>query len=328
VISIILLILCLITISFTLSIHDGNYAIQFKEFIQRYGKKYSTPEEFRLRYSIFAKNLMKIDKLNRIEAGNKIHGITKFADLTKEEFKNRYLMKNIAKEKAAYINSIKYPTEIPTTFDWRELGAVTPIYDQGECGSPWAFTATETIESAWFIANHSLESFSAQQVVSCDRSSDGCNGGCVPYAFDYIKRVGGLELTSSYPYTSSNGTDGRCKFNDSLVIGKYSNYSVVTQSPSYNETAMLAAVSSIGPVSVNVDAEDWESYSGGIMRKCSNSSVDHTAVIVGYNTSNGIDYWIVRNSWGTDWGISGYIYIERHHNLCDINSFVIYPIVP
>jgi len=217
--------------------------------------------------------------------------------------------------------------KIPKTFDWREHGAVTPVYDQGGCGAPWAFTATETIESAWFIANHTLESFSAQQVVSCDKTDYGCDGGYVTTAYEYIKRAGGLELTSSYPYTSSQGDDGKCKFNESLVVGKYSKYTIVTQSPDDNETAMLAAISSIGPVSVYVNAEDWYSYKDGIMRKCGNGTVDHTAVIVGYNTTNNIDYWIVRNSWGTDWGISGYIYIERHHNLCDINCFVIYPIV-
>jgi C1A family cysteine protease len=178
---------------------------QFEEFKAKFNKKYDHKEED-LRFELFTANLNKIKKMNK-DAGDTIYGVTKFSDLSASEFKNTYLNYR-AGTSVKKFNSPKRMANLsgysatPATFDWRDHGAVTPVKNQGQCGSCWAFSAVEATESAWFLANHTLIELSPQQVVSCDDVDQGCNGGDTPTAYAYIIKAGGLELNSIYPYKS------------------------------------------------------------------------------------------------------------------------------
>jgi len=307
---------------------------QFEEFKATFNKKYADSKEENLRFELFVANLNLIKKMNK-DAGETIYGVTKFSDLSPSEFKHQYLNFRAGSEVKKF-NSKKRMADlsalgaVPANWDWRDHGAVTPVKNQGQCGSCWAFSAVEACESAWFLANHTLIDLSPQQVVSCDDVDQGCNGGDTPTAYAYIIKAGGLELNSIYPYRSGNsGENGPCDFKKADVVASITSWKYVTKSPQSNETAMEVAVANIAPLSICVDASTWQNYNGGIIRSNCGQSLDHCVMITGYNTSSaGVNYWIVRNSWGTDWGIAGYLYVERGHNLCGIADEVTYPISP
>jgi len=289
----------------------------FTAFQHKYGKIYPA-DEFQTRFRIFQDNLNTVAKMNNGKA-YPTYGITKFMDLTPSEFKAKYLMKkpiNTAAIKATK-PQVLTPTnvQLPASFDWRDKGVVTPVYNQGQCGSCWAFSITENIESMWAIAGNQLAQLSMQQVVDCDTSDDGCNGGDPPTAYQYVMSAGGLEAYSDYPYTGENGY---CSFNSADVVAKISGWNYATQSG--NENNMANYLVNNGPISICVDAESWQYYTSGIIMKgdgCG-TSLDHCVQAVGFSSSNGTPYWIVRNSWGTDWGMSGYLYVEMGQDVCGI----------
>eukprot|EP00463_Aulacantha_scolymantha_P000693 TRINITY_DN1429_c0_g1_i1.p1 TRINITY_DN1429_c0_g1~~TRINITY_DN1429_c0_g1_i1.p1 ORF type:complete len:227 (-),score=43.75 TRINITY_DN1429_c0_g1_i1:216-896(-) len=216
--------------------------------------------------------------------------------------------------------------------DWRDHGAVTAVKDQGQCGSCWAFSATEAVESAYFMAEKTLPILSPQQIVSCDTKGGdyGCNGGFPYGAYEYLIKAGGIETEQDYPYTSGSGDSGTCKFDVSKFSIKISNYTYAVPPcqegacDHQDEQLFAANVVTSGPASVCVDATTWQFYSEGIVRDLQTcprdaASQDHCVELVGFNTDkNGKKYWIVRNSWNTNWGMDGYILLEIGQNLCGI----------
>jgi len=305
-------------------------AEEWENFKVTYGKTYSSRYEEAHRFGIFMHNMATANKMNS-EQTTATFGVTPFMDLTSEEFAAAYLMpkghdfaKNHAEKDVETVVSNSGPP--PSTYDWRSAGAVTPVYNQQQCGSCWAFSTTEEIESQWFLAGHPLTSLSMQQVVSCDNNDYGCNGGDPPTAYKYVISAGGLEAYSDYPYTSGNGVTGRCDFNAKDIVAKISNWAYVSRSdvstPNGNETAMLYGSWEYGPLSICVDASSWQTYKGGIITSNCGKQIDHCVQLVGWNTQNGVDYWVVRNSWGVLWGEQGYIYIERNKDLCAIANEV------
>jgi len=204
---------------------------------------------------------------------------------------------------------------IPETWDWRQKGVITAVYNQGTCGSCWTFSATECTESATALAGHGLKNLAMQQIVDCDdESQHGCGGGWPLQAWEYIHSVGGLDALSCYPYT---GMDGTCKFNPSCRQGTVNSYGWL----SHTEYDIAVWMVSNGPVSICVDALQWQYYTGGIVSAGScGTQIDHAIQMVGYVTSNP-SYWIVRNSWGTGWGIGGYIYLEEGTNTCGLAQY-------
>jgi len=288
---------------------------QFVAFSHHYGKIYSH-DEFNSRYQAFKENLLRVAKLNAEAGSETTYGITKFMDLTPAEFKAKYLMKTIDPSPVKSFTPIDLSNAtVPATFDWRNQGNyITPVYNQGQCGSCWAFSITENIESMWAIAGNSLTQLSMQQVVSCDTSDSGCGGGDPPTAYAYVQSAGGLEAYSDYPYTGENGY---CQFNSADVVAKISGWNYATQDQDENQ--MAAYLVQNGPLSICVDAETWQYYTGGVMMASScGTSLDHCVMAVGYDSSYSTPYWIVRNSWGTDWGISGYIYLQQGQNTCGV----------
>merc|ERR1712224_46493 len=215
--------------------------------------------------------------------------------------------------------------ELADSVDWTTQGAVTPVKDQGQCGSCWAFSTTGGMEGAWQIASGSLTSMSEQQLVDCASSPNaGCNGGSMEAAFDFAGTVN-VATEASYPYKA---TDGSCQtsFSTAIPQGGVTGYKSVGQS-----TADLKSALMTGPVSVAIEADQmaFQMYSGGILEdkggflgSCG-TNLDHGVLAVGY----GDGYFKVKNSWGSSWGEAGYLQISDQGNTCGIHSDATYPTV-
>eukprot|EP01119_Soliformovum_irregulare_P008648 TRINITY_DN21751_c0_g1_i1.p1 TRINITY_DN21751_c0_g1~~TRINITY_DN21751_c0_g1_i1.p1 ORF type:complete len:338 (+),score=51.52 TRINITY_DN21751_c0_g1_i1:18-1031(+) len=302
---------------------------KWQKFIRTYNKTYSSAE-YQNRRAIFADNLFRVRAMNEKSLRSKPYGMTKFSDLTPEEFKNQYLMNVVTRSSRDTSRTLELPdAPLPTSFDWRSKGAVTPTYDQGQCGSCWAFSATEAIESAWFLAGHTLTSLSPQQIVDCDLNNgdEGCNGGDTPTAYEYVIKAGGMDTMAAYPYTAEDDT---CAFNRSGIAASIKNWAYITQNS--NETQMQVGLVSKGPLSICVDAASWQFYYEGVITDLCGNSLDHCVMITGYGTFTDAldltyDVWNVRNSWGADWGYGGYLYVERGYDLCGIADEVTIPLV-
>jgi len=292
----------------------------FEAFKTRFNKQYSDQYEEEARFAVFCASLERVNKKNKLENSN-VWGITKFSDLTPEEFRKSHLgcrSENQLQNKTLTSTTTRTvgPEVSPASFDWRTSSKkiLTGVYDQGQCGSCWAFSATENIESQWALAGNTLTSLSVQQIVDCDSTSYGCGGGWTQNAYNCIIKEGGQESWQSYPYTARNGN---CQFSSSKVVAKISSWENVYPN---NEDQMASWLAQYGPISICVDASQWSDYNGGVMtaQQCGNS-IDHCVLAVGYNTQANPPYWIVRNSWGTDWGVqNGFIYLQYGTNTCEM----------
>jgi len=296
---------------------------KFMTFVNEYGKDYHTKEEFDYRYQAFKDNLVKIDRLNALNiaaGGEAVHGINIFADMPYHEFAQR-LMKNLTLDPVEHFTSVAPDADI----DWRNSGAVTAVKDQGQCGSCWAHSATEAVESYTFLlkAISTLSTLSVQQTTACTYNYNGCNGGW-PYDA-YTKAViarGGEDSAVDYPYNIPQA--GTCKFG----TGKADKPVVNIKSYASIAKGQLATALTTGPPSVCVAAEAWQTYSSGVLKTCA-GSVDHCVQAVGVGGSaSGNPYWIVRNSWGTGWGQKGYIYLDAtvdSGDICHIQEYITHP---
>jgi C1A family cysteine protease len=256
------------------------------------------------------------------------YALNHLADLSPEEFRAKYLMaprsepadaKSPAPEKLLTPKPEVLAAGAPNAVDWVAKGAVTPVKNQEQCGSCWAFSATEEIESMWILAGKATNTtvdLAPQQIVDCDDSDNGCGGGHTETAYDYVKQAGGIEPEKDYPYTAS---DGNCKANKSEFAANITGWKRATTD--YDEQTMQANMVSWGPLSVCLDASHWQHYSSGIMTawECAwINLLDHCVQAVGYDLNNGNPYWNVRNSWGTQWGINGFIQLQMFKDTCGI----------
>jgi len=222
---------------------------------------------------------------------------------------------------------------VPTSLDWSTQGATTPVKDQGPCGSCWAYSATEGIESGLFMTTGKLMDLSEQQVISCDKVDGGCGGGDLPTAFEYVQKNGGIDTEADYPDTSSStGSTGSCKQSQNIVQITDYEYAVAPceggncGGQAALESDMMAALNTFGPLSVCVNAA-WNTYSGGILSsRCGGGymQLDHCVQLVGYDTTGAQSYWKLRNSWASDWGEDGFIRLPMGENSCGIADEVMY----
>ncbi|XP_028143896.1 cathepsin L-like proteinase [Diabrotica virgifera virgifera] len=289
---------------------------KWTSFKATHNKSYSLVED-KLRFAVFQENLKKIEEHNaKYENGEETYylAVNQFADWSSAEFKALLNSQIINRPELSFIETYEADpnVELASSVDWRNK-AVLGVKNQGSCGSCWAFSATGALEGQLAIHKNQKVPLSEQELVDCDSSNSGCNGGLMTNAFAYVKSHG-LASEKQYAYT---GRDGSCK-RGSRTLSTISGYVNLAKT----EAALASALSSVGPVSIAVDADTWQLYGGGIFNnKNCGTSLNHGVLAVGYTN----DVFIVKNSWGTSWGELGYIRISRGHNLCGLNQMNSYP---
>ena len=299
--------------------------MEFLKYVAKYGKSYGTKEEFEFRGDVFKNTLAAIANENSKNDNTFRVGLNKFADWTPAEFKRILSYKPSLYRNAKKADETTYEA-IPDSIDWRSQGKVNPVQDQGQCGSCWAFSAVAAMESRAAIKSGTLYKLSEQQLVDCaggEYGNLGCNGGDMGTAFQYAHDFG-MMTEKDYAYTA---LDGSCKYKkQSVVVTPTGGAQVATNNALALKTAIAA-----GPVSVAIEADTFvfQFYSGGILNsKACGTDLDHGVVAVGYGVdTNNKPYYIVRNSWGSSWGNSGYILIAivEGAGICGIQMEPVYP---
>uniref|UniRef100_A0A674N8S8 Cathepsin F n=1 Tax=Takifugu rubripes TaxID=31033 RepID=A0A674N8S8_TAKRU len=271
----------------------------FKEFMTKYNKVYSSQEEADRRLQIFKENLKTAEKIQSLDEGSAEYGVTKFSDLTEEEFRLTYLNPLLSQWTLRRPMKPASPARspAPASWDWRDHGAVSPVKNQGLCGSCWAFSVTGNIEGQWFLKHGKLLSLSEQELVDCDGLDHACRGGLPSNAYEAIEGLGGLEAENDYTYS---GHKQKCSFATEKVAA-YINSSVELPSDE-NAASLQCSVS-----------HPW-------MILCNPWMIDHAVLLVGYGERNGIPFWAIKNSWGEDYGEEGYYYLYKGSNACGINK--------
>ena len=253
---------------------------QFQKFIKKYNKKYASINEYLARFEVFKRNVMAAFTENTSYQT----GITKFSDLTQQEFAKTYLNLNYDAMAVANFNPyiVTVKNAAPEAWDWRDKGYVSPVKDQGSCGSCWAFSTIANLEGLYYKEKGVMVTMSEQMLVDCDTIDSGCNGGLMENTFTWLKQNGGIMNDEDYPY---KGYKSSCK-------------------------------------------NPLQTYSSGILDKtssqCPTSGMNHAVTMVGYGHDDALDkdYWIIKNSWGENWGEDGYFRIRRGTGCCGINCYI------
>lgn len=311
----------------------------FQAWQSLYGKEYLSATERDYRESMYDRNVRKIARHNS-KGLSWTMAVNQFADMSKKEFATKYLTgaSSGGYNNATHLRQKNYDwsllrtnvSALPTSVDWSTKGAVTPVKDQGQCGSCWSFSATGALEGAWFVKNKVLANLSEQQLVDCSTSegNQGCNGGLMDYAFQYVINNKGLTTEAAYPYTATG--PNTCKKGLPLVVTAKG----FTDVPTNSQTALMTAVAQ-QPVAVAIEADQdsFQFYSSGVLTKACGTNLDHGVLLVGYGTQSNLDYYKVKNSWGTTWGQLGYVLLGRgpsyngNQGQCGIQMDPSYPVV-
>jgi len=282
-------------------------------------------EEFRTRYQNFKANLIYIDNFNAQSQTSMKLGMNQFGDLSNQEFQKLYLS-GLKVNNQPFVATASPVKPMQASFDWRTKGAVTPIKNQGQCGSCWAFSTTGSTEGCHQISTGTLVSLSEQNLVDCSTSqgNQGCNGGLMTDAMTYIIQNGGIDTEASYAYTAEDGTCHYSASDSGATLKSYTNVQAGSESD-------LQAKVTMGPTSVAIDASQssFQFYTSGVYYEpnCSSQNLDHGVLAVGWGEESNADYWIVKNSWGTGWGEEGYILMSRNrNNNCGIATMATLPV--
>jgi len=307
------------------SFTEEQYQDAFTQWMTDFNKVYASHEFFH-RYNSFKTNMDYVEKWNA-QNSLTVLGLNNLADISNEEYRKTYLgtftdetpQQNVVTE-ADFVGPLA------DTVDWRTKGAVTAIKDQGQCGSCWSFSATGAIEGINLLKAGRLTSVSEQNLMDCSTSygNQGCDGGLMTSAFKYVIANKGIDTEASYPYTAKQGT---CHYTTANLGGTIANYKTISAG---SESALTSALNT-QPVSVAIDAShnSFQLYKSGIYYEsaCSSSRLDHGVLAIGYGSDSTGDYYIVKNSWGTSWGMKGYINMSRgRNNNCGIATQAAYPI--
>jgi len=304
----------------------------WNQFKRQFHKRYPENGENKARRAIFESNFKRIFEHN-MGADNGLHSyrlaVNQFADLTTEEFARQMNgFKSSGQRVQRNIHRDEDVSALPATVDWRTKGVVAGVKDQGQCGSCWAFSAVASIEGQHALSTKNLVSLSEQNLVDCSTAEGnmGCNGGLMDQAFEYVMKNKGIDTESSYPYEAS---DDNCVYKSKSSGATVTNFTDIMTG---SESGLQTAVANVGPISVAIDASQFsfQFYSSGVYDEpnCGNkmADLDHGVTAVGYGTDNGQDYWLVKNSWGTIWGMTGYIQMSRNKdNQCGISTAASYP---
>uniref|UniRef100_A0A3G9CNE8 Cathepsin L cysteine proteinase n=1 Tax=Laqueus rubellus TaxID=93892 RepID=A0A3G9CNE8_LAQRU len=310
---------------------------RWNQFKHDFQKEYDSFEKEEIGLTKFMKNLEHIESHNKLfDQGKKSYtlGFNEYSDLSIQDikekmngFKRNYKKTLAGSHRVSYLSPLVNFT-LPDKMDWRDKGYVTPVKNQGQCGSCWAFSTTGSLEGQHFRQKGKLVSLSEQNLLDCSGKygNEGCNGGLMDQAFEYIKENDGIDTEASYPYKAKKG---KCLYKKK---NRGADDTGFTDVPHGDEDQLKEAVATTGPISVAIDAshKSFQSYRQGIYDEpeCSSSSLDHGVLVVGYGTKDGQDYWLVKNSWGPSWGLEGYIMMSRNKdNQCGIATQASYPTV-
>merc|ERR1711970_1030967 len=297
----------------------------FHAFMTEHNKSYPDREEFKRRYAIFRDNMKKVQFLRETELGTGEYGATALADLTETEFKQNHLgWKKQRDDPDVHWPAAEIPdVALPKEHDWRSLNAVTPVKNQGACGSRWAFSVTGNVEGQQAVKNGKLLSLSEQELVDCDPLDYGCGGGLMENAYKTLLDIGGLEQESDYGY---DGEPEACQFNRSKVAVRVTGGVEISS----DEHQMAQWLLKNGPISIAINAFAMQFYMGGVSHPfsllCSPSGLDHGVLIVGFGVhttwllQRRVPFWIVKNSWGPSWGEGGYYRVYRGGGVCGLNT--------
>lgn len=307
----------------------SNYHQDFENFIEKYGKNYTSVSEYNTRFNNFVDNMNRIVNHNAYvkEHGYSL-GINQFADMSVFEWRRMYLSSMIPSSNNNRLHSYQETdlTNLPSSMDWRANGWVTDVKDQGQCGSCWAFSAVGAMEGQNANVTGNLTSLSEQNLVDCiTNGCFGCSGGWMNVAMEWVVN-NGIESENAYPY---QGVNGQCVFNKTNSVANFSKVINITQD---DVNGLFHATATVGPISVAIDAEDdMMLYASGIYQSktCTTTQLDHGVLVVGFGVTNdGRKYYIIKNSWNTNWGMDGYIYWSRDiPNMCGIAHAASYPVV-
>ena len=309
----------------------------FKTWMRQHAYEFTDIDEYQHRHGIFLDNLRKIDAHNAEHGRSFKMKMNQFGHLTAKEWHDTYTGGFAGQRKSRMLRSsisdenIVRIKRLPKSVDWTTAGAVTEVKNQGTCGSCWTFSAVGAIEGAIAINGGPLQNLSMQQIVDCDSGGDGCNGGLMDQAFQWEQTNGGLCSLDDYPYTSGKtGMQGdKCLANQCQLIpdSKVVSYTDVLST----DHALMSALAK-QPVAVAIEADQstFQFYSSGVLTSQCGSNLDHGVLVVGYGTSeDDIDYYKIKNSWGTTWGEDGYIRLERggaqEKGQCGVLSSPSYP---
>ncbi|XP_026572215.1 cathepsin W [Pseudonaja textilis] len=294
---------------------------KFQDFLEKFGKTYNSQEEMIYRFKVFAQNMETSQVLQDTELGTAQYGITPFSDLTESEFAKKFGNPVL---KAVPFGPMEPPRSFmgaPRFCDWRKKG-LSPVMDQGECASCWAFAAVSNIEALWKIHRNVNCSLSVQEVIDCTyHPRGGCVGGYVWDAFQYVVNNSGLAPSTFYPYIGENH---RCLKFKKQKLTKIDGYSILPRDEKY----IANMVATQGPVTALINGKNLQHYRNGIIQRskvsCDPNWRDHAVLIVGFGegkirrgTWSG-SYWIIQNSWGKHWGEEGYFRMDRDSNTCGI----------
>jgi cysteine peptidase B len=298
-----------------LALVSANNAGRFARWRAVLGRHYATIEERLHREAIFTLNMIEAERLSLLNP-NATFGEGPFSDMTSEEFKD-YV--GIGKPQhgdhlTGKLTNVTISGTTPSSIDWRDSGAVTDVKDQGHCGDCWAFTTTGNAEGQWKLAGNGLVSLSEEFLAACFKGD--CGGSSPRQAGLWTMKMNGGEIPTekSFPYTSGSGSVGSCKSYSGMPTGaKITGYVAVPA----DESQMKTWVGAHGPLAVAVDANDLQHYKSGVMSTCTAGAANHAVLLIGYSNSH---YWLIKNSWGTNWGEKGFARLQFGSNQCNIKS--------
>ena len=308
--------------------------VSFSLYKDHFGKTYKADEE-QARFAAFEASLERVAK-----SGNPASGLTQFSDMTQEDFKRTYanrrgkaLPADAPRWNGECTACNRFPEHATQSFaegfDWTTKGAVTAVKNQGQCGSCWSFGTTGDIEGTWFLKGNPLQALSEQQLVSCDKTDDGCGGGLQENAFKWIMKNGGIASEADYPYKSGFGIRHLCVEGHKSVANITKWFQVSDKAS--QESDISNQLAQVGPITIGIDATPMQDYRGGIdsPKNCGSSArdLDHAVLIVGFGTENGVDYWKIKNSWAASWGEEGYYRIVRGENKCGVAMDAVHSVV-
>jgi len=325
----------------------------FSNYLVKFNKNYGVgSDEFNTRLQYFKDTVVDIQRRNAKNT-TATFGLNVFSDWSPLE-KSKLVMKPqaaplmgiscLANGVTVEKSGLSVPTDPPTAWDWRQKNMVSPVKNQGGCGSCWTFSTTGAIESAYAIKYGTLLNLSEQEIVDCSTACDneppyglvcdgGCGGGWPWLAMTDLMSWKGMATEDQYPYTGGSQACQRLPSMDSAPITNYTCLSGTGQQGGgvADEGVMAAFLFANGPLSIALNANPLFSYTGGVVQEsaaeCTPLQLDHAILIVGYGTYNGVPMWIVKNSWGASWGLNGYFYLYRGSNTCGVAAAVSFPIV-